>query len=184
MEFAMGREAKQRSVRANSVLLVVLMGIILVVATANLFSGIVTSSVVDLTLSVLLYCFVIVGTLVFYVLLHRRNSRARLIFGDGTYTSAGYFRTDRFSVAEAVWVVTVDQMSRGIAGPTEYLFVVGHHQVLLTLVGRMWDRDQLGSFALDLANRGVPLTPVHQPITPAQLRAWDSRLVPPQQSFL
>nr|WP_241744136.1 hypothetical protein [Cellulosimicrobium arenosum] len=76
--------------------------------------------------------------------------------------------------------MTIDQMSLGgIALTTYHLVAVGRTgRRLVHLVGQAWDRDQLTTIALDLAHRGVPLTPVHVPITPVQLRAYDPRLVP------
>jgi hypothetical protein len=113
-----------------------------------------------------------------YVLARRTAERSRIVLGDGTYTVHGWGRPKRFAVPDVERVVTVDRMALGGTGPTHHLVVVGHARRLVLLVGRMWDREQLSQVALDLERRGVPLTPVHQPVTPAQLRALDRRLVP------
>lgn len=117
-----------------------------------------------------------------YVLARRMVDRARIVLGDGTYTVQGWGRPKRFTVADVERVVTVDSMGFAGTTPTHHLIVVGPTRRLLLLVGQMWDREQLSALALDLAHRGVPLTPFHHPVTPAQLRALDPRLVPWRQA--
>jgi hypothetical protein len=119
-----------------------------------------------------------------YLLANRMVRNSRIVFGDGTYTVYGTGRTKRFSTTDVARVVTIDRMSlgAGVAGSTHHLIVVGPVTRLLILVGQMWDTDQLSTLALDLANRGVPLTPIPRPITPVQLRAYDARLMPSWQA--
>lgn len=111
----------------------------------------------------------------------RKSMRETYIrFGDGWIEHKWMFRTRRFAAAEATSVVTVDQMSfGGLAGaPTHHLIVTGQDRRLLLLVGQMWDTQQLSAVMHDLASRGVPWFSVPEPVTPAQLRERDPRLVP------
>ena len=119
-----------------------------------------------------------------YALAKRMGERSRITFGDGTYTVHGAFRSKTFTAADVARVVTIDRMalSGGIAGTTHHLIVTGPVKRLLMLVGQMWGTDQLSALALDLSGRGVPLTPIPNPITPVELRAYDARLMPAWQA--
>ncbi|MEV7691823.1 hypothetical protein AB0N73_00650 [Microbacterium sp. NPDC089189] len=112
------------------------------------------------------------------LLVRRQNGNSLLRFGDGTYTLRGLGREKRFTVDDVERVVTVSRMGLGALGETHHLIVVGRDRRLLILVGYMWSIEQMTQLSDDLVGRGVPLYPFPQPITPAQLRAVDRRLIP------
>lgn len=129
----------------------------------------------------LLVVVLIGGSVPLSIWLARTSMRETYIrFGDGWIEHKWMFRTRRFAAAEATSVVTVDQMSFGgfSGAPTHHLIVTGRDRRLLILVGQMWDTQQLTAIMQDLASRGVPWISVPEPVTPAQLRARDPRLVP------
>ncbi|MGN6239068.1 MAG: hypothetical protein ACTHNI_04930 [Cellulosimicrobium cellulans] len=172
IELAMGDAAKRQVLRSNMALISILAPLVgLAQLPAAITSG-------NLALAVGFLAFALAMIPLTYAIGRRMVDRARIVLGDGTYTVHGWGRTKRFTVADVDRVVTVDRMAFGMAGATHHLIVLGPTKRLLLLVGQMWDRDQLSTLALDLARRGVPLTPWHQPVTPAQLRAFDRRLVP------
>ncbi|MGN7701838.1 hypothetical protein [Cellulosimicrobium sp. 22601] len=169
---AMGDAAKRQVLRSNMTVISILAPL---VGLAQLPAAIMGGYPV-LALGLLAFALAMIPLT--YALARRMVDRARIVLGDGTYTVHGWGRSKRFTVADVDRVVTVDHMAFGAAGATHHLIVVGPTKRLLLLVGQMWDRDQLSTVALDLARRGVPLTPWHQPVTPVQLRAFDRRLVP------
>ncbi|GEM_PF-2562191 len=172
VELAMGDAAKRQVLRSNMALISILAPLVgLAQLPAAIASG-------NLALALGFLAFALSMIPLTYAIGRRMVDRARIVLGDGTYTVHGWGRTKRFTVADVDRVVTVDRMAFGMAGATHHLIVVAPTKRLLLLVGQMWDRDQLSTVALDLARRGVPLTPWHQPVTPAQLRAFDRRLVP------
>ncbi|MFD1858818.1 hypothetical protein EHW97_05235 [Aeromicrobium camelliae] len=109
------------------------------------------------------------------VLVKRQEAQSRVIFGDGSYEAAGMFRRQRFEVDAVERVITVNSMPFGALAPTHHLIVLGATKRLLLLVGYMWTVEQLTELANDLTSRGVPLTAIRVPITPAQLQSLDSR---------
>lgn len=123
----------------------------------------------------------VIGGIPFSIWLAKKAMRETYIrFGDGWIEHHWMFRTRRFAATEATSVVTVNHMSfGGFAGaPTHHLIVTGHDRRLLLLVGQMWTQQQLTAIMQDLASRGVPWFSVPEPVTPAQLRERDPRLVP------
>ena len=175
-ELTLHDDAKRGVVRANLTFAAILVPILGLTAVSL---GISTR---NLALALGYACVVLAMIPLTYVLARRFTDRSRVTFGDGSVTVQGWGRPRRFTVAEIERVVTVDSMGFGGMTPTHHLIVVGPTKRLALLVGQMWDRDQLSAVALDLAHRGVPLNPVHQPVTPAQLRAMDPRLVPWRQA--
>lgn len=173
-------DAKRRVLRVNMTYVAIFVPLLGLSAVLLLWStAIVTStSTWGVALAIGLLCLVLAMVPATYVLARRLADRSCVTFGDGTVTAQGWGRPKRFTVADVERVVTVDSMGFAGTAPTHHLFVVGPTKRLLVLVGQMWDREQLSALALDLAHRGVPLTPIHQPITPVQLRALDPRLVP------
>lgn len=109
-------------------------------------------------------------------LARRSVQRSRITFGDGTYTVHGLGRPRRFTAGDVASAAMVTHMSLG-AGPTHHLVVAGTGGPLVHLVGQMWTREQLTALAHDLAARAVPVASFPSPLTPAQLRAHDRRLV-------
>ncbi len=175
-ELTLDDDAKRRAVRTNLTFVAVIQPLLLLTAVS------VGISTRNLALAIGYGCLVLAMIPLTYVLARRMSDRTRVTFGDGSVTMQGWGRPRRFTVAEVERVVTVDSMGFGGTTPTHHLIVVGPTKRLALLVGQMWDRDQLSAVALDLAHRGVPLNPIHQPITPVQLRAMDPRLVPWRQA--
>ncbi|KZM78995.1 hypothetical protein A0J59_01995 [Cellulosimicrobium sp. I38E] len=172
IELAMSDAAKRQVLRSNMTLISILAPL---VGLAQLPAAI-TGGNMALAVGFLVFALSMIPLT--YAIARRMVDRARIVLGDGTYTVHGWGRPKRFTVTDVDRVVTVDRMAFGMAGATHHLIVLGPTKRLLLLVGQMWDRDQLSTVALDLARRGVQLTPWHQPVTPAQLRAFDRRLVP------
>ena len=164
-ELTLDDDAKRRVLRANLTYVAILVPILGLTAVSL---GISTRNV---ALAVGYACVVLAMIPLTYVLARHFTDRSRVTFGDGSVTVQGWGRPRRFTVAEIERVVTVDSMGFGGTTPMHHLIVVGPTKRLALLVGQMWDRDQLSAVALDLAHRGVPLNPVHQPVTPVQLRA-------------
>ena len=171
-ELTLHDDAKRRVLRTN------LSSVAILTPVLGLAAVMTAISTRNLVLALFYLALVLAMVPVTSVLARRLADRSRVTFGDGTVTVQGWGRPRRFTVADVERVVTVDSMAFGTAGPTHHLIVVGPSKRPLLLVGQMWDRGQLSALALDLAHRGVPLTPVRHPVTPAQLRATDPRLVP------
>ncbi|MBN0040769.1 hypothetical protein JN535_11400 [Cellulosimicrobium cellulans] len=176
IELAMGDAAKRQVLRSNMTMISIFAPL---VGLAQLPAAIASGNPA-LALGFLAFALSMIPLT--YATARRMVDRTRIVLGDGTYTVHGWGRTKRFTVADVDRVVTVDRMAFGPAKATHHLIVVGPTTRLLLLVGQMWDREQLSTVALDLARRGVPLTPWHRPVTPAQLRAFDRRLVPWRQA--
>lgn len=115
---------------------------------------------------------IVAGTI---VLVKRQHTHSRVVFGDGSYEVAGMFRRQRFDVGDVERVITVNHMPLGAAAPTHHLIVLGKTKRLLLLVGYMWTVEQMTELANDFTSRGVPLTPIREPITPVRLRSIDPR---------
>ncbi|KRC39074.1 hypothetical protein ASE27_10940 [Oerskovia sp. Root918] len=175
-ELTLHDAAKRQVVRSNLTLTAILVPLL----GLNALTTMITTRNVWLALGYL--CLVLAMVPLVYFLARRMADRSRVTFGDGSVTMQGWGRPKRFTVADVERVVTIDQMGFMGTAPTHHLVVVGPRKRLLLLVGQMWDREQLSALALDLAHRGVPLTPIHQPVTPAQLRTLDPRLVPWRQA--
>ncbi|WP_029088404.1 hypothetical protein [Brevibacterium album] len=109
-------------------------------------------------------------------------ARQRIVFGDGTYTFTGWFRTVRLRAEEISRAAAIGHVRLGAAQPTHHLVLAGPRRRLLILVGQMWDIGQLGALANDMADRGVPLISLLRPFSPAQLRSFDPRLMPWRQA--
>lgn len=176
-ELRIDEDAQKRATRLSLTLAWVLAGIFALVMVPLFFliGNWVMGSVL-LVLAIIL----VAGT---YLLAHRMR-RSRIVFGDGTYTVYGTGRTRRFSATDVARVVTIDRMTvgAGMFDPAPHLIIASPVKQLLILAGQVWSTDQLSTLALDLANRGVPLTPIPNPITPVQLRAYDARLMPSWQA--
>lgn len=175
-ELTLHDDAKRRVVRTNMTFVAILVPLL----GLSAFTTLVTTRSVGLALTYL--CLVLAMVPLTYVLARRLADRSRIAFGDGTVTVQGWGQPKRFTVADMERVVTIDSMGFAGTAPTHHLVVVGPHKRLILLVGQMWDRAQLSALALDLAGHGVPLTPIHEPLTPVQARALDPRLVPWRQA--
>lgn len=103
------------------------------------------------------------------------TKRARLRFGDGTYEIRSGLGVQRLTAAEVVQVVRVDSVPLGLTPAAPLVIIVGATKRLAVVSGIVWNADQLGALALDLANRGVPLLSYSQRLTPAELRSMDRR---------
>ncbi|MEV7962597.1 hypothetical protein [Oerskovia paurometabola] len=168
-ELTLHDDAKRRMVRTN----LMLIGILAPLLGLNAVTLAITTRSIALPLVFLGLVLAMIPLT--YALARQVADKSRVTFGDGTLTVQGWGRSKTFTVEDMERVVTIDSMGFAGAAPTHHLVVVGPRKRLLLLVGQMWDREQLSALALDLAGRGVPLTPT-------QLRALDPRLVPWRQA--
>lgn len=175
-ELTLHDDAKRRMVRTN----LMLIGILAPLLGLNAVTLAITTRSIALPLVFLGLVLAMIPLT--YALARQVADKSRVTFGDGTLTVQGWGRSKTFTVEDMERVVTIDSMGFAGAAPTHHLVVVGPRKRLLLLVGQMWDREQLSALALELAGRGVPLTPIRQPVTPTQLRALDPRLVPWRQA--
>lgn len=119
----------------------------------------------------LLPFFVVVLLLTFGgVLLYFRNSYVE--FGEGSYTAVSMLGIHRtFLASDASSVVTVTSLIGTGAPMTSLLIVLGRNGAkLLKLRSQTWEVEQFVQLATDLNSRGVPIEPIREPITAAQLR--------------
>lgn len=170
IELTMTATARRSSTTLNMVIAAVLGGILIVVGAAMVALG------VPLGWLYLSMGPAMIGLTA--LLVRRQKGNSLLRFGDGTYTLRGLGRQKRFTVDDVERVVTVSRMGLGALGETHHLIVVGRERRLLMLVGYMWTVEQMTQLSDDLVARGVPLYPFPYPITPAQLRGVDRRLIP------
>ncbi len=104
--------------------------------------------------------------------------RSGVRFGDGTYRIGRLIGADRvYRADELSLAVIAERFSLGVMRPSPHLIVAGQRGPVLLLVSQMFTVDQLEELAADLWRHGVAVERARQPLTAAELRRRDPRLI-------
>jgi len=170
-EFRLSPEAKSRVLRLNFIF----GGVFVLLFAGQAVLYFVAKSPATGAAFIALAVFLGVGTV---VLTRRFVDRSLVRFGNGVYEVWWIFRVDRFTSADALQVVTANNVALGLAPGAPLLIVAGATKRLTILTGQMWSTDQLGALATDLAARGTQLLSYPQRLSASQLRTMDRRWMP------